>query len=326
MRTSSTPNMAIPDDNRFADFCNWANLTGRHQQLVCLWQICREEWVDERSIRVPHFHDSGGNSIPLGEARYLMPAFREPAELSVKDGRAWFEWSTCPRTLVNPAECRWPMNWTGKSQSGDPEELVTPSKLYKGRQPLLARLKSCFDDEGWARFKAVTGNPEAKRPRIQLNVYVLNFAASQRATVLVPGEDPPRLLEPVPINLGAGGSLSHYCDQAGCDGGDEAGHVEPVGNHIDNLIRQRCNGATLVTDGDAIVSVALCPHAGGELSRCCRKVMVIALPDVDSILVQQVKLAAEERRSREKKAGKRPAEFPAGHLEFCGRDSARQAI
>ena len=266
-----------------------------------------------RSGPVPHVFDSAGMVIGRADMAELYPAFEGGPEELRKTGEEWYEWSTCPRVLLNPTvEYRWPMNWTGKSETGDPVALKTPTKLMKGEHPLLRRLKECFtregvfDNDAWVRFKSVTGNAAAARPRIQINVHVLNFAASTRGAALTADGN---LREPIPLNLGAGGSLSHYCDQSGCDGGNHdidgegsADHVEPVGEHALNLDRQRCRGATLVvSDDNFILGVSLCQHAQDELSRCCRKVQVIQIPQIDADAIARAEGA---------RAAKRPLEPP----------------
>lgn len=71
---------------------------------------------------------------------------------------------------------------------------------------------------------------------------------------------------PLPLNAGAGGSLSHLCDRKGCV---RASHLEVANEHASNLQRQRCQGPSLLVFRGVIVQETSCVHAQGatELAR-----------------------------------------------------------
>ncbi len=80
----------------------------------------------------------------------------------------------------------------------------------------------------------------------------------------------------LPANLGHGSSISHLCDNS-CVRID---HLELTTHHIDNLVRQRCTGVTLVVAKNFIVSAEPCAHARGgtfeeKVETSCRKVRVV---------------------------------------------------
>ena len=66
---------------------------------------------------------------------------------------------------------------------------------------------------------------------------------------------------PLPLDAGAGGSLSHTCDKRGCV---RVSHLEVTSEHRDNLNRQRCQGPSLLVFRGVIVQERPCAHAQGE--------------------------------------------------------------
>jgi hypothetical protein len=65
---------------------------------------------------------------------------------------------------------------------------------------------------------------------------------------------------PLPLDAGAGGSLSHTCDKRGCV---RVSHLEVTSEHASNLNRQRCQGPSLLVFRGVIVQERHCAHAQG---------------------------------------------------------------
>jgi hypothetical protein len=89
---------------------------------------------------------------------------------------------------------------------------------------------------------------------------------------------------PIPSNVGAGGSISHLCDEIGCC---KASHLEATRAHKDNMARQRCGGIILLHFQGVIVQEIPCPHGQRPgldlesqlLRSCVNKLNMIELGD-----------------------------------------------
>ena len=66
-----------------------------------------------------------------------------------------------------------------------------------------------------------------------------------------------RVTAPLPLNVGAGGSVSHLCDEGGCV---KQSHLEATPIHKDNTDRQRCLGVVLLYFRGVIVKEVPCKH------------------------------------------------------------------
>ena len=89
--------------------------------------------------------------------------------------------------------------------------------------------------------------------------------------------------------------------------------MEPAAEHVLNMDRQRCRGATLVvTEAEPgegpplILGVNLCQHSGGELSRCCRKIQVVTIPKIDPAAMERAMEAARSKRKAKGPAAPSP--------------------
>lgn len=95
---------------------------------------------------------------------------------------------------------------------------------------------------------------------LKLTTYHLTFKKANPTVVL-------------PMNLGSGSAISHYCDNQ-CTSPD---HLELV-TQIDNMSRQRCTGVTLIVMSNKwIIHEEPCPHGNGTINGSCRKVRIIRI-------------------------------------------------
>lgn len=89
-----------------------------------------------------------------------------------------------------------------------------------------------------------------------------------------------RSAAPLPLDAGSGGSVSHLCDVRGCI---RAAHLEVTPLHLNNLVRQRCQGPCLIVFGGIIVQETPCPHGRGASheerlrNSCLGKLMLCSL-------------------------------------------------
>jgi len=79
----------------------------------------------------------------------------------------------------------------------------------------------------------------------------------------------------LPLTLGRGSSVSHYCDTCGCN---RRSHLTVAAAHRDNMDRQRCPGVILTTLNGMIINQTKCGHdLSADFSESCRKFMVVSL-------------------------------------------------
>lgn len=147
--------------------------------------------------------------------------------------------------------------------------------------------------------------PQRQHPQWQVRLdqgvlsvgYRLKMAISQRARQTLCGytsylkveahhvaynASPNRETAPIPSNVGAGGSISHFCDEIGCC---KASHLEATYAHRDNMARQRCSGIVLLHFQGIIVQEVPCSHGQRPgldlesqlLSSCVNKLNMIEL-------------------------------------------------
>jgi len=91
----------------------------------------------------------------------------------------------------------------------------------------------------------------------------------------------------LPNDLGRGSLVSHYCDISGCTRRDHlALTARHVFGHVENMERQRCQGATLITFNGIIIKEVPCAHdEAGDFSQSCRKISVISLDHLQGLLM-----------------------------------------
>lgn len=83
-----------------------------------------------------------------------------------------------------------------------------------------------------ARFRSFPSKPDSPDAIVKISRHLLAYSAGRK-------EDDPL----IPLTLGKGASISHYCDTRSCI---EKSHLVVEGAHRDNLIRQRCKGVQIV--------------------------------------------------------------------------------
>lgn len=129
-------------------------------------------------------------------------------------------------------------------------------------------IRSRLRDDAWEWLKTLaSSNGQVKIPR-----HHLAFLA---------GDDGMGASTGLPVDLGAGSSMSHLCDSVGCI---RDSHLELTLQHVDNLERQRCTGVTLIASMDLIIHEVPCGHARGgtseeRIASSCRKLRMVWLPD-----------------------------------------------
>lgn len=122
------------------------------------------------------------------------------------------------------------------SSSGHPRWQV---RLEEGPLSVGQRLKRTISARAWESLIAYT-------KYLKVEVHHVAYNADLR-----------RETAPIPSNVGAGGSISHLCDEVGCC---KASHLEATPIHKDNLDRQRCTGILLLHFKDVIVQEVPCSH------------------------------------------------------------------
>lgn len=161
--------------------------------------------------------------------------FLQASQGSDRDGRWWASWATCEvvdTTAKKKDHPRWDPRLNGGPQSAGQKlaRVVGPKKFGE----LLALTN-------WAKF--------------QTHHVAYN-------------SDPRREAEPLPLNAGSGGSVSHLCDERGCI---KLCHLESTPVHKANMDRQRCGGVVLVHMNGFILAEQPCVHGvkladGGSLA------------------------------------------------------------
>jgi len=173
------------------------------------------------------------------------------------DGSWWVDLCKCEIVGISSDDHpRWQVDVNGAGSA---------SNVVKVRDVLSAQAFSLFKTAATAGAKKVV--------KLPCHHVAYNADLSRRVTA------------PLPLNAGAGGSLSHLCDKKGCV---RASHLEVASEHASNLSRQRCRGPTLLVFRDTIVQEHPCAHAQGatheELLRnsCLGALSIFSLTDASA--------------------------------------------
>lgn len=133
-------------------------------------------------------------------------------------------------------------------------------RLDGGPSSVAGALRVALSDGAWQALSRLTNYAKIMAHHIAYNA------------------DSRRVAAPIPLNVGAGGSISHLCDEVGCV---KQSHLESTPVHRDNMDRQRCRGILLLVFRDVIVEETPCSHGrgrGGSLAldilASCTKVVV----------------------------------------------------
>lgn len=153
----------------------------------------------------------------------VLKRLRRGASTSGRDGAWYIAWSTCRVVATND-----------KSTS-HPRAQVKLDTL--GANSLGQQLQARLGARAWETLKQYTSVLKVQYHAIAYNAL------------------PIREVSPVPLNCGAGGSISHPCDQRGC-----LVHLEATPVHKDNMDRQRCRGVLLMYFRNVIVAEYPCGH------------------------------------------------------------------
>jgi len=156
--------------------------------------------------------------------------------------------------------------WDTK-QSGSDHPRWQVKMTGSGFDTRKARIKQVLSKSAWETLLATF--PVTFKPAVHHIAY---------------NADPRREAAPLPLNVGAGGSVSHPCDERGC-----IAHLESTPVHGDNMDKQRCKGITLICFKGFIIQEVPCAHGecatplvGEELFEAkilasCRKVRLLEL-------------------------------------------------
>ena len=188
---------------------------------------------------------------------------------SLDGGSGWCAFARCEVVRLGTGSREHPQHprWQVRVVAGDGGE---PSVSSVG-----GKVKRALDPTGWQALVGLGG----VGGQVKLFCHHVSYAASvSMASALLP------------LNNGAGGSVSHHCDQIGCICPE---HLSTAVNHHDNLVRQRCPGVFVVVYGDQILVERPCSHGSGlsqpeKLRSSCRKVLTIRLPDDAAARVHQL--------------------------------------
>jgi hypothetical protein len=223
------------------------------------------------------------NSLSCGEAQAILKLMRSGGRTAVKH-QVSEEILTMMSALRASGDstrdglwyadhCTCEVFKTSDSTSSHPRWQV---RLDAGVESIGGRLKACLSKGAW---ETLTSQTKYWKPNAHHVAYNAN---SQRAAV------------PLPLNVGAGGSISHLCDERGCIKGT---HLEATLIHKDNLVRQRCTGVLLIHFQGVIVKEVPCLHGvkqsqGGDFEssilKSCVKVTLLELSEADFVLMASI--------------------------------------
>lgn len=184
------------------------------------------------------------------------------------------------------SHARWQLNFTAG------RGVTTPSKRSRGEVPMLVQLRSCVGESKWQALKqtvlANAGHPPPSRFTAKLDVHHVAYVASPQRWA---GEG-----HPIPDQVGAGSSVGHLCDTAGCI---RESHLVAHTFHVDNLARQRCPGCTVVVCGSVVIFEQVCGHGyvdgAPDFNVACTRVNVVYMPP--SVLSRANQVLFEELQS-----------------------------
>lgn len=149
---------------------------------------------------------------------------------SQRDGAWWVDSCTCEV-------------WTGADIGHQRWQIDVGAK---GPTSTLSRLSKVLSVESLGRLRHLGGKGEKRMVKLFRHHVALNADLDKRAAGYV-----------IPLNVGAGGSVSHQCDTAGCA---RVCHLETTSLHRNNLDRQRCPGPIIVFYKDQILIEVPCSH------------------------------------------------------------------
>lgn len=112
----------------------------------------------------------------------------------------------------------------------------------------VARVRDVLTAQSFHLFQSASTEGTKKMVKLPCHHVAYNADLSRRG------------MAPLPLDAGAGGSLSHTCDKRGCV---RVIHLEVTSEHAKNLIRQRCQGPCLLVFQGVIVQEFPCPHGEG---------------------------------------------------------------
>lgn len=118
-----------------------------------------------------------------------------------------------------------------------------------GRSANMTELRAILSPGAIRTFESLATSGSKKVVRLQCHHVAYNADPARRVTA------------PIPVDVGAGASISHLCDRRGCI---RAGHLETANEHITNLDRQRCRGAWVLVYRNTIIMERPCGHGRGE--------------------------------------------------------------
>lgn len=196
-----------------------------------------------------------------------------------RDGSWYASWSTCEvvvTTAKDTSHPRWQVDLT-----------AGPSSVGQ-------KLRAVLSEEEWRTLQDVTGG----RRQLRVQAHHIAYNASDL-----------RVLAPLPLNCGDGGSVSHPCDQRGC-----LTHVEATPVHMDNMNRQRCSGILLLYFRGVIIKEVPCIHGRNlgvvgeyreeldfvgvvnqesellkaQLRRSCVKIRLVEMSEADLLIMSNI--------------------------------------
>jgi hypothetical protein len=199
-----------------------------------------------------------------------------------RDGPWYISWSTCEvvtTTAKDTSHPRWQVDLT-----------AGPSSVGQS-------LRAVLSEEEWRTLQDVMGG----RRQFRAQAHHIAYNASDS-----------RVLAPLPLDCGRGGSISHPCDQRGC-----ITHVEATPEHKDNMDRQRCSGILLLHFRGSIIKEmpcvhgrdlgVVCEHEGGldfvgvvnresellkaQLRRSCLKIRLLEISEADFLIMSNISVS-----------------------------------
>jgi hypothetical protein len=191
------------------------------------------------------------------ETRQLLLPLTGLEDGSTHDGSWWVDLCKCEIVgLKSDDHPRWQVDLNGT-----------------GRSCNVALVREILSAQSFSLFQAASTEGAKKVVKLPCHHVSYNADLSRRDTA------------PLPLDAGAGGSISHTCDKTGCV---RVSHLEVTGEHKSNLYRQRCQGPSLLVFRGVIVQERPCAHGKGEtreeqlLNSCVGSVQVHTLTDASA--------------------------------------------
>ena len=163
-------------------------------------------------------------------------------------------------------------------------------RLEGGAKSVFGQLQQSMSKNAIQRLKALNISQQAK-----IGYHLIAYNSK-----------PSRALEPIPLNIGSGGSIDHLCDRQSCI---QLDHLRVSAVHGDNLDRQRCTGICLLVFRNIIVKEIPCKHGMKAVNNAqaslesfirhsCLRIQIVEISDNEFELMKTIGAGAKWMRGQ----------------------------